>query len=89
VAHDAGAVQANRVDNFLSDAKLPPMQDQADFYLEGNLIKQVAREGRLVENTYTFQLRLNDRNRSRVFMKSVDITKSGTSSSQRGGWSVY
>ena len=89
VAHDAGAKAANTLDNFMSDAKVPVMKDQADYYLEGTLTKQVAREGRLVENTYTFMLRLNNRERDQVWKRSVDITKMGNASNQRGGWSVY
>lgn len=87
VAHDAGAVQANRRDNFLRDTKLTHV-DQADFYLEGNIMEQEARSSNLRERTYTFQMRLNDRSRSQVWKRSIDISKMGPRSS-RGNISLF
>lgn len=88
VAHDAGAVQANKRDAFLGDAKINNA-DQADFYLEGSIMEQVARAGGMQERTYTFQMRLNDRSRSQVWKRSVDITKMGKDTNRRGGVSVF
>ena len=88
VAHDAAARQANTLDNFLGDAKVS-FQDQADYYLEGSIMQQIAQQGGLREVTYTFQLRLNDRGRNSVFMRTYDITKQGAGSNRRGGVSLY
>ena len=82
VAHDAGAVRSNDRDAFLSD-KAINNDGQADFYLEGTISKEMARAGSLQEETYTFQMRLNDRNRSQVWKRSVDITKQGKNQSRR------
>lgn len=87
VAHDAGAVQAHKRDSFLSDSKISDA-GQADFYLEGVIMEQVAQFGKLQEKTYTFQMRLNDRSRNQVWKRSVDISKQGKGSS-RGGVSLF
>ena len=76
VANDAGAKKASALDDFLSDSKLS-LQDQADFYLEGSILNQVAAQGGIQERNYTFQLNLNDRGRSQVWKRSLDITKQG------------
>lgn len=88
VAHDAGAVQADKRDSFLSDAKINNSA-QADYYLEGTIMEQVARADGLKERTFTFQIRLNDRSRNQVWKRSVDITKMGKDSNRRGGVSVF
>jgi len=78
VANDAAAVATAQLDSFLNDSKID-LKDQADFYLEGEIFGQAAVAGRLVENNYSFMLRLNDRNRSQVWKRTIDITK-------QGGW---
>ena len=88
VAHDAGATTANARDAFLGDAKINNA-DQADFYLEGSIMEQIARAGGMQERTYTFQMRLNDRSRSQVWKRSVDITKMGKDTNRRGGVSLF
>ena len=77
VSHDLGAVQANNLDNFVADTRVN-LADQADYYLEGTVLQQSTQQGNRVENTYTFQLRLNDRSRNQVWKRSVDITKAGS-----------
>ena len=77
VSHDLGAVQANNLDNFVADMRVN-LADQADYYLEGTVLQQSTQQGNRVENTYTFQLRLNDRSRNQVWKRSVDITKAGS-----------
>ncbi|NLL83513.1 MAG: hypothetical protein GX230_04645 [Lentisphaerae bacterium] len=88
VAHDAASVQANKRDAFLSDTKLNDAA-QADFYLEGTIMEQIARGGGMQERTYTFQMRLNDRSRSQVWKRSVDISKMGKDTRRRGNTSAF
>ena len=52
-------------------------------------MKQVARAAGLQEKTYTFQMRLNDRERNQVWKRSVDITKMGKDTNRRGGVSIF
>ena len=79
VANDAGARDANAQDAFESDKK-NNNAGKADFYLEGEIMVLEAKEGKLREKNYTFQLRLNDRNRKTRWQRSVDIAKQ-----RRGG----
>lgn len=74
VANDAGARDANAQDAFESDRK-NNNAGKADFYLEGEIMVLAAKEGRLKEKNYTFQLRLNDRNRRTRWQRSVDVGK--------------
>ena len=74
VANDAGARDANAQDAFESDRK-NNNAGKADFYLEGDIMVLAAKEGRLKEKNYTFQLRLNDRNRRVKWQRSVDVSK--------------
>jgi len=76
VAHDSGAKTASALDDFLGDKKIN-LADQADFYLEGTILGQTVTQGRMLENNYSFMLRLNDRNRSQVWKRTLDITKPG------------
>jgi PBP1b-binding outer membrane lipoprotein LpoB len=79
VANDAGARDANAQDAFESDRK-NNNAGKADFYLEGEIMVLEAKEGKLREKNYTFQMRLNDRNRKTRWQRSVDIGKQ-----RRGG----
>lgn len=79
VANDAGARDANAQDAFESDRK-NNNAGKADFYLEGEIMVLEAKEGKLREKNYTFQMRLNDRNRKTRWQRSVDIAKQ-----RRGG----
>jgi len=79
VANDAGARDANAQDAFESDKK-NNNAGKADFYLEGEIMVLAAKEGKLREKNYTFQMRLNDRNRKTRWQRSVDIGKQ-----RRGG----
>lgn len=74
VANDAGARDANAQDAFESDRK-NNNAGKADFYLEGEIMVLAAKEGRMKEKNYTFQLRLNDRNRRVKWQRSVDVGK--------------
>ncbi len=74
VANDAGARDANAQDAFESDRK-NNNAGKADFYLEGEIMVLAAKEGRMKEKNYTFQLRLNDRNRRVKWQRSVDVAK--------------
>lgn len=74
VANDAGARDANAQDAFESDRK-NNNAGKADFYLEGEIMVLEAKEGKLREKNYTFQMRLNDRNRKTRWQRSVDIAK--------------
>jgi len=88
VASDAGVVRSNELRAFLDDKKIN-LSGEADFYLEGTILQQITRQGGLQENTFTFQLRLNDSaTRSRLWSRNIDITKRGASTNRRGsvGW---
>jgi len=88
VAHDLAAVQANQLDAFLSDGKIT-LSDQADLYLEGVVSKLTSRGGGRMEVTYSFMLRLNDRERSQLWKRTIDITTQGGDSNRRGGVSLF
>ena len=79
IANDAGARDANAQDAFESDRK-NNNTGKADFYLEGVIMVLAAKEGKVREKNYTFQLRLNDRNRDTRWQRSVDVGKQ-----KRGG----
>lgn len=83
VANDAGAISANQEDAFMSDAKVNSA-DRADFYLEGTISLLTASFDGQREKTYTFQIRLNNRQRRTVFQKTVDMTKQGDKASSIG-----
>lgn len=74
VANDAGARDANAQDAFESDRK-NNNAGKADYYLEGEIMVLAATEGKMKEKNYTFQLRLNDRNRRVKWQRSVDVGK--------------
>jgi len=74
IANDAGARDANAQDAFESDRK-NNNAGKADFYLEGVIMVLAAKEGKIREKNYTFQLRLNDRNRDTRWQRSVDVGK--------------
>jgi len=85
VAHGAGTVAANAERAFLEDKKLN-LAHQADFLLEGVILQQIARQGNLQENTFTFQLDLSDaKTRRQVWIGNKDITMRGASTNRRGG----
>jgi PBP1b-binding outer membrane lipoprotein LpoB len=49
-----------------------------DYYLDGLILQQVARQGSQQQITYTFQLRLNDpKTQAQVWARTLDITKQG------------
>jgi PBP1b-binding outer membrane lipoprotein LpoB len=79
IANDAGARDANAQDAFESDRK-NNNTGKADFDLEGVIMVLAAKEGKVREKNYTFQLRLNDRNRDTRWQRSVDVGKQ-----KRGG----
>ena len=83
VAHDEAAVKANGLENFLKDSKIT-LSDQADFYLEGAIDQSNLRGGGKIETTYSFFLRLNDRNRSQIWKRTHDIEKHGVYNNRRG-----
>ena len=74
VANDAGAVSASKEDAFMDDRDVNT-DARADFYLEGtiNMLSASFKDTR--ERTYTFQIRLNNRQRRTVFQKTVDMAK--------------
>lgn len=74
IATDAGAVEANRQDAFVSGTNTYEAS-KADYYLEGKIMELEATNRSTREKTYTFMLRLNDRNRRTVFQKTTDIAK--------------
>ena len=88
VAHDRAAIAANGLDRFLRDDKIS-LSDQADFYLEGVISLRQSRRAGVMEKTYTFMLRLNDRGRNQVWKRNVDITKQGADTNRRGGVSLF
>ena len=83
VADDAGSVAASEEDAFLNGENVN-LDHQADFYLEGTINMLSAYFDGQTEKTYTFQLRLNNRDRRTVFQKSVDIAKQGDRASAVG-----
>lgn len=83
VANDAGAIAANQEDAFMSDTKVNSA-DRADFYMEGTINLLTASFDGQREKTYTFQIRLNNRQRRTIFQKTVDMTKQGDKSSAVG-----
>jgi len=74
IANDAGSRDANAQDAFEKDTK-NNASGKADFYLEGEIMVLEAKEGKTKEKNYTFQLRLNDRNRRTRWQRSVDVGK--------------
>ena len=84
VAKGAEAIRASELDNFLNDGKIN-LQAEADFYLEGVIMKNTATLGNVRENNYTFSMSLNNRERRQVWSQVHDITKQGANSTRRGG----
>lgn len=76
VANDAGAIAASQEDAFLNDSKVNA-DDRADFYMEGTINLLTASFNGQREKTYTFQIRLNNRQRRTIFQKTIDMTKQG------------
>ncbi len=74
LALDAAAIRENAQDarDGLTNAKADA---RADFYLEGKIMEVEASDDDVREKTYTFMLRLNNRERRTVFQKTVDIAK--------------
>ncbi len=83
IADDSGSVAASEED-FFEEEDGVNRDHQADFYLEGTINLLSAYFDEQSEKTYTFQLRLNSRNRRTVFQKSVDIAKQGDRASAVG-----
>lgn len=83
VANDAAAVAASKEDAFMSGTAVNT-DDRADFYLEGTINRLSASFDGMSEKTYTFQIRLNNRQRRTIFQKSIDITKQGDKASAIG-----
>ncbi len=83
VANDAGAIAANKEDAFMNDVAVN-RDDAADFYMEGTINLLTAANADLREKNYTFQIRLNNRQRRTVFQKSVDMAKQGGKGSSIG-----
>ena len=78
VANDAGAVDESKRIAWEKDVKVVKSA-RADFLLEGEIMLLAARDGRLREKTYTFQLRLNDpQTRRTVWQRTVDVSKQST-----------
>lgn len=78
IANDAGAVDQAKLDAFERDVK-NDKSGRADFLLEGEIMVLAAKDGRLREKTYTFQLRLNDpKTRRTVWQRTVDVSKQST-----------
>lgn len=75
IANDQGAIAASQ-----QDASIV----KADYFLEGAIMDIKADFDDLTERSYTFQLRLNDRQRRTIFHKTVDIAKQGEKSSAIG-----
>jgi len=73
---NSGQIELIANDGFAGDTN-----ERADFYLEGEIGMLAARDGRLREKTYTFQLRLNNSSTRRtVWQRSEDVSKQGTRS---------
>ena len=83
VANDAGAIAASKEDAFMNN-KAVNRDDQADFYMEGTINLLTAQYDGVAEKTYTFQIRLNNRQRRTVFQKSIDMAKQGDKSAAIG-----
>ena len=78
IANDAGAADQSKLESFEKDIKVDK-SGRADFFLEGEIMLLTAKEGRLREKTYTFQLRLNDpKTRRTVWQRTVDVSKQTT-----------
>lgn len=78
LATDATTDDIRRQNDFENDVK-SSKSGRADFYTEGEIMLLTAKDGRLREKTYTFQLRLNDSKSGRtVWQRSVDVSKQGT-----------
>jgi len=78
IATDATAVDVGKQLDFENDVKVSK-RGRADFYLEGEIMLLTAKDGRLREKTYSFQLRLNDSKTGRtVWQRTVDVSKQGT-----------
>ncbi|MBR4946881.1 MAG: hypothetical protein IKZ27_07825, partial [Kiritimatiellae bacterium] len=83
VANDAGAIAASKEDAFMNNTAVN-RDDQADFYMEGTINLLTAQYDGVAEKTYTFQIRLNNRQRRTVFQKSIDMAKQGDKSAAIG-----
>lgn len=79
VANDAGAIAASK-----ADAPVNNTDDRADFYMEGTINMLSAAFEDIREKTYTFQIRLNNRQRRTIFQKTVDMAKQGDKASAIG-----
>lgn len=78
IANDAGVVDQAALEAWEKDTKVNK-NARADFLLEGEIMVLAARDGRLREKTYTFQLRLNDpKTRRTVWQRTVDVSKQTT-----------
>jgi PBP1b-binding outer membrane lipoprotein LpoB len=78
VANDKGVADAAALDAWEKDVK-SVKSARADFLLEGEIMLLSAKDGRLREKTYTFQLRLNDtKTRRTVWQRTVDVSKQST-----------
>ena len=83
IANDAGAIAASKEDAFMNDVAVNS-DDRADFYLEGTINLITGTIDGLTEKTYTFQIRLNNRQRRTVFQKTIDMAKQGSKASAIG-----
>lgn len=83
VANDAGAIAASKEDAFTKDLKVNT-DEHADFYMEGTINLLTASFDGQREKTYTFQIRLNNRQRRTIFQKTIDMTKQGDKASSIG-----
>ena len=78
IANDAGAVDQAALEAWEKDSKTVK-NARADFFLEGEIMVLAAKDGRVREKTYTFQLRLNDpKTRRTVWQRTVDVSKQST-----------
>ncbi len=83
MAMDAGAVSAAKEDDWTSDKKTAS-NNRADFFLEGKIMVLRASEGDMREKSYSFQLRLNNRERRTVWQRTYDMAKQGSKGSSVG-----
>jgi PBP1b-binding outer membrane lipoprotein LpoB len=83
VANDAGAVAASKEDAFMNNTAVNT-DDRADFYMEGTINMLTASFDDMREKTYTFQIRLNNRQRRTIFQKTIDMAKQGDKASAIG-----
>jgi PBP1b-binding outer membrane lipoprotein LpoB len=74
IADDDGAFEANAQDAAASGLR-NNTAGKADYFLEGVIMVLVAKEGKTREKNYTFQLRLNDRNRTVRWQRTIDVGK--------------